>query len=106
MMDTNDLTEKAYEILKLSEGINHLITVQIGAMCSRFIQEDDFLITVTEFIQSIMDEPEDFIENWGLEDEINVASLIISLSKLKAYVEETIKTPMENRGLTIEEIDF
>ena len=105
-MDTNDLTEKAYEILKLSEDINHLITVHIGAMCSRFQQEDDFLNAVTEFIQAIKDEPEDFIEDWGIEDEIDASSLIFSLSKLKAYVEETIKTPMGNRGLTIEEIDF
>lgn len=50
-MDTNDLTEKAYEILNLSEDINHLITVHIGAMCSRFKQEDDFLYAVLKFIQ-------------------------------------------------------
>jgi hypothetical protein len=34
-MDTNDLTEKAYKILNLSDDINHIITVHIGSMCGR-----------------------------------------------------------------------
>ncbi len=75
-------------------------------MCARFKQEDDFLNAVVKFIQSIMDEPEDFIGDWGIEDEIDVATLILSLSNLKAYVEETIKIPLKKRGLTIVEIDF
>jgi len=42
-MDTNDLTEKAYEILTLAESINRTLTVHIGAMCSRYQHEDDLL---------------------------------------------------------------
>jgi hypothetical protein len=75
-------------------------------MCGRFKQEDDFLNAVVKFIQSIMDEPEDFIGDWGIENEIDVAPLILSLSNLKVYVKETIKIPLKKRGLTIEEIDF
>ena len=106
MMDTNDLTEKAYEILKISEDIDHIITVHIGAMCSRFDQENDFLIGVKKYIQEIVDNPEDFIEEWGIEEEINPNSLTSSMQKLKSYVGEIMDIPLENRGHTIEEIDF
>jgi hypothetical protein len=70
-MDTSDLTVKAYEVLNISEETNHLITVYIGAMCSRFSNENDFLEAVSELINSIKDNPEDFIDNWDLADEVN-----------------------------------
>ena len=105
-MDTNDLTVKAYEVLNISEETNHLITVHIGAMCSRFSNENDFLEAVSELINSIKDNPEDFIDNWDLADEVNIASLHTGLSKLQNYVFKIIQTPFENRGSTIEQIDF
>ncbi len=63
---------------------------KLGQKSKAWMGEDDFLNAVVKFIQSIMDEPEDFIGDWGIENEIDVAPLILSLSNLKAYVEETI----------------
>jgi hypothetical protein len=105
-MDTNDLTVKAYEVLEFSEEVHHLITVHIGAMCSRFSDENKFLEAVNKLINSIKDNPEDFIDNWDLADEVKVASFHTGLSELQNHIAKIIEIPMENRGLTIEQIDF
>jgi hypothetical protein len=105
-MDTNDLTQKAYEILIQAENINHLITVHIGVICNRNETENAFLEDVLIFLKHKIDKPINFIEDWGIDDEIDVETLRIGLSKLISYVEKTIKTPMNYRGPTIEEIDF
>jgi hypothetical protein len=105
-MDTNELTSKAYEVLELSEEVHHLITVHIGAMCSRFNDENDYLEAVCKFINSIKECPGDFIDNWDLTDEMNESLLYTGLSKLQNHIIDTIETPIEDRGLTIEEIDF
>lgn len=105
-MDTNDLTEKAYEILIIAESINHTITVHIGAMCGRYRTEDEFLKGVIRLIREIMDDPENFIDEWDLNDEIDAPELVSGLLGLRKYVDEVMKTPIQDRGLTIEEIDF
>ena len=103
-MDTNDLTAKAYEILEFSEEVHHLITVHIGAMCSRFSDENEFLEAVNKFINSIKDNPEDFIDHWDLT--VEVASFQTGLSALQNLIVKIIEIPIEKRGLTIEQIDF
>jgi hypothetical protein len=105
-MDTNDLTEKAWEILTIAEEINHIITIHIGAMCSDYQTEDKFLKGVINFIRKILDDPEEFMDYWNLYDEIDVPEMVSGLSRLKNYANEVIKTPMQNRGKTIEEINF
>ena len=105
-MDTNELTSKAYEVLELSEEVHHLITVYIGAMCSRFSDENDFLKAVSKFINDIKDCPRDFIDNWDLNAEVNEALLYTGLSKLQNHIINTIEIPIEDRGLRIEQIDF
>jgi len=65
-MDTNDLTEKTYDILTMAESINHLITVLIGASCSRYRHEDDFLHGVIRLIAEIQEAPEEFMDDWDL----------------------------------------
>jgi len=106
MMDTNDVTEKAYEILILAKDRNHLITVQIGVICTHNETENDFLKEALNFLQSKIDKSDSFIEDWGIDDEIDAEALRIGLLNFKSYVEETINTPMNYRGRTIEEIDF
>ena len=102
-MDTNDLTAKAYEVLEFSE-VHHLITVHIGAMCSRFSDENEFLEAVNKLINSIKDNLEDFIDHWDLT--VEVASFQTGLSALQNLIVKIIEIPIENRGLTIEQIDF
>ncbi|MCF8052778.1 MAG: hypothetical protein K9L59_16170 [Desulfobacterales bacterium] len=104
-MDTNDLTEKTYEILKLSEDIDHIITVHIGAMCGRYNDEDMFLSHAFKFITGIMDAPDEFIEDWGIEEGAEPGAFKSGLSSLKGYIQEVMAIPYKERGMTIEERD-
>jgi hypothetical protein len=105
-MDTNDLTEKSYEIFRIAEEIHHLITVHIGATCGRCQHEKEFLGAVVKFIRAVEGNPRSFIDDWNLDDELDTTSLLSGLSKLGDYVQGTIETPIRDRGLTIEEKDF
>lgn len=105
-MDTNDLTEKAYEILKFSEDVDHIITVHIGAMCRRYNDEDAFLSHALKFIQSIMHASAEFIEDWGIEEGAEPDAFKSGLSRLKGYIQEVMAIPYKERGMTIEERDW
>ncbi len=105
-MDTNDLTEKSYEILKLSEHIDHIITVHIGAMCSRYNDEDAFLCHALKLIQEIIDDPDEFIEDWGIEEIIEPEAFRSGLYSLKSYIQSVMAIPYKERGMTIEERDY
>ena len=105
-MDTNDLTEKAYEILNIAEGINHLITVHIGALAISFSEEDEYLYAILELLSEIMKDPDGFIEDWDIAEEIDGNILKAGLERLAQYTKEVINIPIENRGITIEDKYF
>ena len=65
-MDTNDLTEKAFESLLIAEEIDHMVTVSLGVMCTRLSSEDDFLQEAFGYVKALSENPRDFMENWGL----------------------------------------
>jgi hypothetical protein len=51
-MDTNDLTEKAFESLLIAEEIDHMVTVSLGVMCTRLSSEDDFLQEAFRYVKA------------------------------------------------------
>ena len=102
-MDTNDLTEKAYEILRIAESINHLITIQLGALCGQFNDEDKYLKGVLKLLAAIKIDTKEFIEDWDIAEEIDGQTLYTGLVKLEKYTTEVLKTPIEKRGVTIED---
>ena len=42
-MDTDDLSEEAYEILSVAHTINEFVWVELGAMSSRYENEEKYL---------------------------------------------------------------
>lgn len=102
-MDTNDLTEKAYEILGIAEDIDHLITVLIGSLAIKFSDENEYLYGILYLLSEIKEDPEEFIYDWGISNEIDIQTLKDGLLRLEEYIKEVIDTPIEKRGITIEE---
>jgi hypothetical protein len=45
-MDTDDLTEMAYDTLRIAEDINHLITIHLGVMSKNYSNEDEYLVSI------------------------------------------------------------
>ena len=105
-MDTNNLTEKAYEILTVAEGIDHTVTVNLGAICSRLSNENEFLQVALEYVQDIIGKPVEFLENWGLKEDVEYGDFTQGIINLKNQIESIIKISLEDRGLTIEEIFY
>ena len=105
-MDTNDLTEKAYEILTVAEGIDHIVTVYLGTICTRKSNEDEFLQEALEFVRGIAGSPKDFIENWGLEEVLEYGAFKQSMLNLWKQIEGIMAIPLKGRGKTIEEIYY
>ena len=102
-MDTNDLTEKAYEILTIAEEVDHIVTVNFGVICSRLKNEDEFLQVALEYVQSIIGNPKDYIENWGLDENLEYGDFAQSMINLKDLILSIMQVSLEDRGLTIEE---
>jgi len=102
-MDTNDLTEKAFESLLIAEDIDHMVTVSLGVMCNRLSSEDDFLREAFGYVKALSENPRDFMENWGLLDYLDSWVFSHKMKKLRDYIREVMAIPIENRGMTREE---
>ena len=103
-MDTNDLTEKAYEILTTAEEIDHIVTVNLGAICSRLSNENEFLQVALEYLQGIIGNPKESLENWGLDE--NIGDFAQSIIYLRNHIENIMQISLKDHGRTIDEIFY
>lgn len=102
-MDTNDLTEKAFDSLLIAEEIDHMVTVSLGVMCTRLSSEDDFLQEAFGYVKALSENPRDFLAYWGLADYLDSWVFSHKMKKLSDYIREVMAIPIENRGMTREE---
>lgn len=102
-MDTNDLTEKAFESLLIAEETDHMVTVSLGVMFSRLSSEDDFLREAYGYVKALSENPGDFMANWGLADYLDSRVFSHKMKKLSDHIREVMAIPIENRGMTREE---
>ena len=105
-MDTNDLTEQAYEFLSIAEEIDHIVTVNLGAICSRLSNEGEFLQVAQEYMQGIIGNPKEFIENWGLDENLEIENFTQTIINLRNHIERVLQISIKDRGRTIEEIFY
>ncbi len=105
-MDTNSLTLIAHEILSLADRIDQALTLDIACMCSDFKDEDKYLNKVLHYLKKIKEDPEEFIEDWGLEEKLHPNSLKAQIIELEKYVADLLKVPFEKRGITYEEHEY
>jgi hypothetical protein len=99
-LDTDELTEMAYECLRIAEATCHTLTLIFGAMSDDFNNEDDYLKGILKRVKSLKRSPSDFIENWGLEEELSPKILKDCLTKIEDQIGRTLETPIQDRGLT------
>ena len=96
-MDTDQLTEMAYEIIRLAGEASGCLRAEIGAACSEFRSEDDYLHAVLAHVRSIEEAPQDYASEWNLPDD-EEAGLPAKLRELRLHVERTLATPIVERG--------
>ncbi len=63
-MDTNDLSEMAYETIARAYDVLDVLRSEIGASVKEFKTEDEFLNGTLEFLKEILDNPRDYLDGW------------------------------------------
>ncbi len=97
-MDTDDLTPMAYDTLLLAHDACDPLRAEIGASATKFKTEDEFLRGVAEFMQELLDAPEDYLDFWNILEEVSVGSFLDRVRRVNAHVAATLETQVVLRG--------
>ena len=97
-MDTDQLTPMVYGCLRLAADASDCLKTELGAACSEFRDEDEYLVGMLEYVTEIEADPESFLDEWDLADHMNIRSFRLKLRVLREYIRKTIATPMGSGG--------
>lgn len=99
-MDTDDLTEMAWDIIPRAAHVSATLKAELGAMASRFKTEDEWLRGIRAHLEEIFEDPAEYVDTWDLETtEAVTATMIGSIAaKLRDRVDSILSTPMNKRG--------
>ena len=97
-MDTDDLSAMAYECLVIAERTNHTITIQLGVMSKEHQSEDAYLLAIAEWAIETKRHARDFIEEWGLENELTSSLCRKCMNDLILHARSTLIVPISSRG--------
>lgn len=101
-MDTDDLTPMAYDCIRLADEAIDVLKSELGAKCSRYRTEDDYLSGILEHVKEIEDDPREYLDEWNLLDQTNIRTFKQKLMALREHIEKTIATPLKERGKPME----
>lgn len=97
-MDTDDLTEMAYDTIRRAGVVLDVLRSEIGASAREKATENDFLVGVVAHLRRIVKSPRSYLDSWNYLDEVDVKVFKKEVTELLAYVEEVISTPYSRRG--------
>ncbi len=97
-MDTDDLTNMAYQTITLAHDVSEFLRAEIGASASDVSSEDEFLRGTVEFLAEVLEDPEDYLDSWNAVEETNVACFAHGVRRLQVHVLKTMETPQMQRG--------
>jgi hypothetical protein len=97
-MDTDDLTEMAYETLAQAHAVCDVLRTEIGASAASFKTEDEFLRGTLAFLDDILADPEEYLESWDLLGEMNAQSFVKGIRVVRNHVSATLNTSAAQRG--------
>ena len=99
-MDTDDLTEMAYQTIVLAYEATDILECELGILCGKCQTEDDYLTRVLEYVTALSMKPEEYLDYWGLLGDTEGATFVGKLDKLRRHVETTLTTPYPKRGVS------
>ncbi|MBC8460467.1 MAG: hypothetical protein H8D67_20990 [Deltaproteobacteria bacterium] len=97
-MDTDDLTEMAYESIIIANGITDFLKCDIGVRSKDYKDENAYLKGILKFVQKIRNDPKSYLDYWNLLEELELDSFEKELEYLEKHIIKTIETPIEQRG--------
>jgi hypothetical protein len=97
-MDTDELTEMAYQTIILADEATDVLKCELGILCGKCRTEDEYLAHVLEYVAALSNKPEEFLDYWGLLEDTDVRTFGEKLEKLRQHVEATLQMPYVKRG--------
>jgi len=97
-MDTDDLTAMAYDCIRHADEATEVLKTELGAACSKFKTEDEYLLGILMHVKSIERNPEAYLDEWNLLGETNINVFKMKIRQLREHIEKAIKTPLNKRG--------
>lgn len=100
-MDTDDLTEMAWDIIVSASRVSDTLKAELGALASRFRTEEEWLRGVRAHLGGIFEDPAEYVDSWDLENAEAVTETMIGsfAAELRDRVDSVLSTPKKKRGL-------
>ena len=95
-MDTDELTEMAYESIGLAGEASLCLRAELGSACSEFRNEDDYLREILAYVKGIERAPQDYMDEWNIEHDAGAFEQ--GLPILRKHIEKTLAVPLSERG--------
>jgi len=99
-MDTDELSEMAYDIIVQAAQISDTLKAELGALSGHYGKEDNWLQGVLGHLKEISADPEAYVEYWDLETEEGITPTVIkkTAAELCRSVNEVMSTALNRRG--------
>ena len=97
-MDTDDLTEMAYESIIIANVITDFLKCDLGVRSKDYEDENAYLNGILKFVQKIRNNPEGYLDSWNLLDELDLTNFKKGIEYLEKHILKTIETPIDKRG--------
>ena len=98
LMDTDDLTEMAYESIIIANGITDFLKCDLGVRSKDYKDENSYLNGIRKFIRKIRNDPKAYLDSWNLLEELDLGDFSKGIEELEEHILKTIETPIEQRG--------
>lgn len=96
-MDTDDLSEMAYMSIGLAGEASGCLRAELGAACSRYRNEDDYLRGILAHVRRIERVPLNYIEEWDLPEDEEL-EFTPRVRALREHIEKILALPLAERG--------
>ena len=97
-MDTDDLTEMAYESIIIANEITDFLKCDLGVRSKDYKDENAYLNGILKFVQKIRNDPKAYLDSWNLLEELDLDFFVKGIEYLEKHILKTIKTPIDKRG--------
>jgi len=99
-MDTDDFSDRAYAIIVQAARISDTLKAELGAMSSRYSNEEDWLRGAEKHLRGILAHPQDYVDLWSLDEfeGVTPAQIRELATRLLDQIPEILAMPLEQRG--------
>jgi len=99
-MDTDDFSDRAYAIIVQAARISDTLKAELGAMSSRYSNEEDWLRGAEKQLRGIQAHPQAYVDLWSLDEfeGVTPAQIRELATRLLDQIPEILAMPLEQRG--------